>query len=152
MPQAQHTVTINRPVDAVFAFVADGEKCPQWRPGVLDIKRVSGDGGVGTRYAQGVSGRSSLSTTTTLVSGESCLSRIAAASPAGPAPTITTSNSMASRAGNSSVLIAPPTGDPVAAGCRGVAQGPRIYPRSCRPIPRRRGNQAVPSGMRRIDP
>ena len=56
MPQAQHTVTINRPVDAVFAFVADGEKCPQWRPGVLDIKRVSGDGGVGTRYAQGVSG------------------------------------------------------------------------------------------------
>ena len=30
------------------------------------------------------------STTTTLVSGESCLSRIAAASPAGPAPTITT--------------------------------------------------------------
>ena len=56
MPQAQRTVTINRPVDAVFAYVADGEKCPQWRPGVLDIKRVSGDGGVGTRYAQGVSG------------------------------------------------------------------------------------------------
>ena len=56
MPQAQHTVTINRPVEAVFAFVADGEKCPRWRPGVLDIKRVSGDGGVGTRYEQGVSG------------------------------------------------------------------------------------------------
>ena len=56
MPQAQHTVTINRPVEAVFAFVADGEKCPQWRPGVLDIKRVSGDGGVGTTYEQGVKG------------------------------------------------------------------------------------------------
>jgi uncharacterized protein YndB with AHSA1/START domain len=56
MPQAQRTVTINRPIEAVFAFVADGEKCPQWRPGVLDIKRVSGDGGVGTRYQQGVSG------------------------------------------------------------------------------------------------
>ena len=39
------------------------------------------------------------------MSGEICLSRIAAASPAGPAPTITTSNSIASRAGNSSVLI-----------------------------------------------
>ena len=56
MPQAQRTVTINRPVEAVFAFVADGEKCPQWRPGVVDIKRVSGDGGVGTTYQQGVSG------------------------------------------------------------------------------------------------
>ena len=56
MPQAQHTVTINRAVEAVFAYVADGEKCPRWRPGVLDIKRVSGDGGVGTRYQQGVSG------------------------------------------------------------------------------------------------
>ena len=56
MPQAQHSVTIARPVDAVFAYLADGEKCSQWRSGVLDIKRVSGDGGVGTRYAQGVKG------------------------------------------------------------------------------------------------
>ncbi len=55
MPQAKHSVTIRRPVEAVFAFVADGETCPQWRSGVLDIKRVSGDG-VGTRYAQGVKG------------------------------------------------------------------------------------------------
>src|SRR5262249_36376632 len=44
------------------------------------------------------------STTTTVVSGESCLSRSAAASPAGPAPTITTSNSIASRAGSSSLI------------------------------------------------
>ena len=56
MPQAQRTVTINRPVEAVFAYVADGEKCPQWRPGVVDIRRLSGDGGVGTTYQQGVSG------------------------------------------------------------------------------------------------
>ncbi len=55
MPQAQHTVTIRRPVEAVFDFVADGENCPQWRPGVLDIKRISGDG-VGTTYRQGVRG------------------------------------------------------------------------------------------------
>lgn len=55
MPQAKYSVTVRRPAEAVFAFVADGEKCPQWRPGVLDIKRVSGDG-VGTRYAQGVKG------------------------------------------------------------------------------------------------
>ncbi|KQU66958.1 hypothetical protein ASC75_10240 [Aminobacter sp. DSM 101952] len=37
------------------------------------------------------------SSTTTESSGLTCLSRIAAASPAGPAPTMTTSNSMLSR-------------------------------------------------------
>ncbi len=56
MPQAERSVTIARPVDAVFAYLADGEKCPQWRSGVLDIKRISGDGGLGTRYRQGVKG------------------------------------------------------------------------------------------------
>jgi uncharacterized protein YndB with AHSA1/START domain len=56
MPQAQHTVTINRPPEVVFAYLADGEKCPEWRPGVLDIKRVTGDGSVGTTYQQGVKG------------------------------------------------------------------------------------------------
>jgi uncharacterized protein YndB with AHSA1/START domain len=56
MPQAKHTVTIRRAVDKVFSFVADGEKCPQWRPGVLDIRKVAGDDGVGTRYEQGVKG------------------------------------------------------------------------------------------------
>ena len=45
------------------------------------------------------------STTTTEMSGEICLSRIAAASPAGPAPTIATSNSIASRAGRSWAFI-----------------------------------------------
>jgi carbon monoxide dehydrogenase subunit G len=50
-----YAVTIQQPIDAVFAFIADGEKSPQWRPGVLDIKRVSGDG-LGARYAQGVTG------------------------------------------------------------------------------------------------
>jgi uncharacterized protein YndB with AHSA1/START domain len=55
MAQATYSVTIRRPVDAVFAYVADGEKCPEWRPGVIDIKRASGDG-VGTRYTQGVRG------------------------------------------------------------------------------------------------
>ena len=56
MPQAQRSVTIARPVDAVFAYLADGELAPQWRSGVLDIKRRSGDGGVGTQYTQGVKG------------------------------------------------------------------------------------------------
>jgi len=56
MPSAQHTVTIDRPPAAVFAYVLDGEKCPEWRTHVMDIKRISGDGGVGTMYSQGVRG------------------------------------------------------------------------------------------------
>jgi carbon monoxide dehydrogenase subunit G len=55
MAQASYSVTIARPVETVFAFVADGERCPEWRPGVLDIKRVSGSA-VDTRYRQGVAG------------------------------------------------------------------------------------------------
>ncbi len=55
MPSAKHAVTIARPIEDVFSFIADGEQCPKWRSGVLDIKRISGEG-VGTRYAQGVSG------------------------------------------------------------------------------------------------
>ncbi|MFL5771419.1 MAG: SRPBCC family protein [Chloroflexota bacterium] len=58
MPQASYTVTIARPVSDVFAYVADGEKSTEWRPGVVDITRASGttDDGVGTRYLQGVKG------------------------------------------------------------------------------------------------
>lgn len=55
MAQATHSVLIARPVSDVFAYIADGENCPQWRPGVLDIKRLAGEG-VGTRYTQGVAG------------------------------------------------------------------------------------------------
>jgi carbon monoxide dehydrogenase subunit G len=55
MAQASYSVTINRLIEDVFAFIADGERCPEWRPGVIDIKRISGEG-VGTKYAQGVSG------------------------------------------------------------------------------------------------
>lgn len=55
MPTASHSVTIGRSTADVFGFIADGEQCPRWRSGVLDIKRVSGEG-VGTRYAQGVRG------------------------------------------------------------------------------------------------
>ncbi len=55
MARASYSVTVNRPIEAVFAFVADGDKCPQWRPGVVDIKHVSGEG-AGSKYAQGVSG------------------------------------------------------------------------------------------------
>lgn len=55
MPQASYSVVIGRPIDGVFSFIADGERCTEWRPGVLDIKRASGDG-VGARYTQGAKG------------------------------------------------------------------------------------------------
>ena len=55
MPSAQGSVSIDRPVSDVFAFVADGENAKQWRPGVLDVARVSGEG-LGAVYRQGVKG------------------------------------------------------------------------------------------------
>jgi uncharacterized protein YndB with AHSA1/START domain len=54
--KAENTITINRPVPDVFSFVADGTTAPKWRPGVLDVTRESGDGGVGSVYRQGVEG------------------------------------------------------------------------------------------------
>lgn len=52
---AKHSATINRPLGEVFAFVADGENARQWRPGVLDVARQSGEG-LGAIYRQGVKG------------------------------------------------------------------------------------------------
>ena len=55
MASAQHTVTIKRPSSEVFAFIADGTNAKQWRSGVLDIERRSGDG-AGAVYKQGTKG------------------------------------------------------------------------------------------------
>jgi len=55
MPSAKRTITIKRPAADVFAYVANGLNGPTWRPGVLDIALVSGDG-VGAIYSQGVRG------------------------------------------------------------------------------------------------
>jgi uncharacterized protein YndB with AHSA1/START domain len=54
---ASNEVVVERPPAEVFAFLADAENDPAWRPGVVDIERVSGDGpGAGARYRQGVKG------------------------------------------------------------------------------------------------
>jgi uncharacterized protein YndB with AHSA1/START domain len=55
MPGAERTITINRPVDEVFRFLADGTKAKLWRSGVLDVDLVSG-AGLGARYSQVVKG------------------------------------------------------------------------------------------------
>ena len=57
MPHADNSVTINKPVSDVFAFILDGEKNPLWRPAVADIQRVSGTpDGTGARFKQGLKG------------------------------------------------------------------------------------------------
>jgi uncharacterized protein YndB with AHSA1/START domain len=54
---ASNEVVVERPAGEVFAFLGDAENDTAWRPGVLDIARVSGDApGAGTRYRQGVKG------------------------------------------------------------------------------------------------
>jgi uncharacterized membrane protein len=55
MPAAENSIVINRARPDVFAYVADHENDPKWRPGVLDIKRASGEG-QGAVYTQGVQG------------------------------------------------------------------------------------------------
>jgi uncharacterized membrane protein len=55
MPAAQRSIVINRAVDDVWTFVTDGANAPKWRPGVLDVSKVSGSG-VGEVWKQGVKG------------------------------------------------------------------------------------------------
>jgi carbon monoxide dehydrogenase subunit G len=55
MPSAEHSIAIDRPVEEVFAFVADKENDARWRPGVQEITKASGDG-VGAVYHQRVKG------------------------------------------------------------------------------------------------
>lgn len=55
MPSAENSIVINRPRSDVFAFVADHENDSKWRPGVVDIKRASGEG-QGAVYTQGIQG------------------------------------------------------------------------------------------------
>jgi uncharacterized protein YndB with AHSA1/START domain len=55
MPAATRTITINRPIADVFAFVADGANATKWRSGVLDTAHLAGHG-VGETWSQGVKG------------------------------------------------------------------------------------------------
>jgi uncharacterized protein YndB with AHSA1/START domain len=49
------TVVIDRPIEEVFAFLADGENDPKFSPRVLEIRKATeGQPGVGTVYASTV--------------------------------------------------------------------------------------------------
>ena len=55
MPSAERTIAIRRPVDQVFRFLSDGRTATQWRSGVIEVSKASGDG-VGAVYRQVVRG------------------------------------------------------------------------------------------------
>jgi uncharacterized protein YndB with AHSA1/START domain len=55
MPEATRTITINKPITDVFAFISDGANATKWRSGVLDVAHTSGMG-VGEQWKQGVKG------------------------------------------------------------------------------------------------
>lgn len=55
MPRAKAVVDIERSPEDVFDFLDAGENNPRWRPGVLDVEHVSGQG-VGAVWRQGHKG------------------------------------------------------------------------------------------------
>lgn len=44
------SVTVAQPLDAVFAYLSDFTTTTEWDPGTVRTERVSGDGGLGSRY------------------------------------------------------------------------------------------------------
>ncbi len=53
----QETVVIKKPVEEVFAFMADAENDAKWRTNVVEIEQTSpGEKGVGTEYRQVIKG------------------------------------------------------------------------------------------------
>ena len=57
MAHAENETVINKPIEIVYAFLADGLNNPKWRPGVVSIELKSGSAGqVGTVYKQVLKG------------------------------------------------------------------------------------------------
>lgn len=56
MAHAEHSVTVERPAEDVFDFVADGHNNPRWRPSVLDVEPAGSPTGVGATWRQGMRG------------------------------------------------------------------------------------------------
>lgn len=48
--EIERTVTVDQPVDRVFAYLSDFTTTTDWDPGTVRTSLVSGEGGVGTRY------------------------------------------------------------------------------------------------------
>ena len=46
----ERTVTVQKPLDEVFAYLSDFTTTTEWDPGTVRTVRTAGDGGVGTEY------------------------------------------------------------------------------------------------------
>jgi uncharacterized protein YndB with AHSA1/START domain len=46
----RRTVTVEKPLDKVFAYLSDFTTTTEWDPGTVKTVRTSGDGGFGTEY------------------------------------------------------------------------------------------------------
>jgi len=45
-------ITINRPVEEVFAYVGDAQNGPKWQPALVEVRRITeGPLGIGTQYS-----------------------------------------------------------------------------------------------------
>lgn len=52
MIEVERSIVIRRPVEDVFAFVADQRNAPQWQSGLVEVRRLTdGPPGVGTKHA-----------------------------------------------------------------------------------------------------
>lgn len=47
----ERTFTVPRPVESVFDYLSDFTTTNEWDPGTVETTRTSGDGGVGSTYA-----------------------------------------------------------------------------------------------------
>ena len=47
----ERTFTVSTPIETVFDYLADFTHTNEWDPGTVETRRTSGDGGVGTVYA-----------------------------------------------------------------------------------------------------
>jgi uncharacterized protein YndB with AHSA1/START domain len=57
MAHAEYTVTVDKPIGEVFAFLSAGTNEAKWRPEVIDISQVEGTGpGVGAQFEQTMKG------------------------------------------------------------------------------------------------
>jgi uncharacterized protein YndB with AHSA1/START domain len=56
MPHAENSVTVDRPIGDVFAYLADGTNNRRWRSGVVSIERTSTGDGAGAAYRQKLRG------------------------------------------------------------------------------------------------
>lgn len=50
MPSVERTVTVQKPIDQVWAYLSDFRTSEEWDPPSVTTTRTSGEGGVGTTY------------------------------------------------------------------------------------------------------